>query len=48
MYIFLRIIFSTILYALVYSAHGISWQYLLCGVAILGLTITCNEEGRNE
>ena len=48
MYIFLRILFSAILYALVYSAYGISWQYLLCGIAILGLTITCNEEGRNE
>ena len=45
---FLRIIFSVIIYSLVYIAYGISWQYLLCGIAILGLTIVCNEEGRNE
>ena len=45
---FLRIVFSVIIYSLVYIAYGISWQYLLCGIAILGLTIVCNEEGRNE
>lgn len=48
MYILLRLIFSVIIYALVAAAYGISWQYLLCGIAILGLTITCTEEGRNE
>lgn len=45
---FLRIVFSVIIYSLVYIAYGISWQYLLCGIAILGLTIVCSEEGRNE
>ena len=48
MYIFLRFIFSVIIYVLVAAAYGISWQYLLCAIAILGLTITCIEEGRNE
>ena len=48
MYTFLRILFNTIIYALVYVAYGISWQYLLCGIAILGLMITCSEEGRDE
>lgn len=48
MYKFLRLVFSVIIYTLVYVAYGISWQYLLCGIAILGLMITCSEEGRNE
>ena len=48
MYFFLRILFSAIIYSLVYIAYGISWQYLLCGIAVLGLMIVCNEEGRNE
>lgn len=48
MYTFFRLVFSVIIYTLVYAAYGFSWQYLLCGIAILGLTITCNEEGRNE
>ena len=48
MYIFLRVLFSTIIYALMYCAYGFSWQYILCGIAILGLMITCSEEGRNE
>lgn len=45
---FLRLVFSVIIYTLVYVAYGISWHYLLCGIAILGLMITCSEEGRNE
>lgn len=45
---FLRIIFIVIIYSLVYIAYGISWQYLLCGIAVLGLMIVCSEEGRNE
>ena len=48
MYKFLRLVFSVIIYTLVYVAYGISWQYLLCGIAILGLMITCSEEDRNE
>ena len=48
MYKFLRLVFSGIIYTLVYVAYGISWQYLLCGIAILGLMILCSEEGRNE
>ena len=48
MHTFLRLVFSVIIYTLVYAAYGISWQYLLCGIAILGLTITCHEEGRDE
>lgn len=48
MYSFLRIVFNAIIYSLVYIAYGFSWQYLLCGIAILGLMIVCNEEGRNE
>lgn len=48
MYKFLRLVFIVIIYTLVYVAYGISWQYLLCGIAILGLMITCSEEDRNE
>lgn len=45
---FLRIIFIVIIYSLVYIAYGISWQYLLCGIAVLGLMIVCSGEDRNE
>lgn len=45
---FLRIVFIVIIYSLVYIAYGISWQYLLCGIAVLGLMIVCSEEGRND
>ena len=48
MHTFLRLVFSVIIYILVYAAYGIRWQYLLCGIAILGLTIICHEEGRDE
>ena len=48
MYKFLKLVFSVIIYTLVYVAYGISWQYLLCGIAILGLMITCSEEDRDE
>lgn len=48
MYKFLRLVFSVIIYTLVYVAYGISWQYLLCFIAVLGLMIVCSEEGRNE
>lgn len=48
MYKFLKLVFSVIIYTLVYTAYGFSWQYLLCGIAILGLMISCSEEGRNE
>ena len=46
MYKILRLVFCVILYTLVYAAYGFSWQYLLCGIAILGLMIVCREEGR--
>lgn len=45
---FLRIVFSVIIFTLVHIAYGISWQYLLCFIAVLGLMIVCNEEGKNE
>jgi hypothetical protein len=48
MYTFLRIVFSVIIFTLVHIAYGFSWQYILCGIAILGLMIVCSEEGRNE
>ena len=48
MYTFFRLAFSVIIYILVYAAYGISWQYLLCFIAVLGLMIVCNEEGKNE
>ena len=48
MYLFLRIVFNAIIYSLVYIAYGFSWQYLLCFIAVLGLMITCHEEGKNE
>lgn len=46
MYKFLRIVFSAIIFTLVHIAYGISWQYLLCFIAVLGLMIVCNEEGK--
>ena len=48
MYKFLRLAFSVIIFTLVHIAYGFSWQYLLCGIAVLGLMITCREEDRNE
>jgi membrane protease YdiL (CAAX protease family) len=48
MYKILRIVFSAIIFTLVHIAYGISWQYLLCFIAVLGLMIVCSEEGRNE
>lgn len=48
MYKILRLVFSAIIFTLVHVAYGISWQYLLCFIAVLGLMIVCNEEGRNE
>ena len=49
MYILLRSIFSIIIYALIMSAYGaISWQYLLGFLSVIGLMITCYDEGKNE
>ncbi len=48
MLIFLKIVFAATIYSLVYIAYGISWQYILCGTAILGLMIVCSGEDRNE
>ena len=49
MYLLLRAFFSIIIYTLIMSAYGaISWQYLLGFLAVIGLMITCYDEGRNE
>lgn len=49
MYLLFRSIFSIIIYALIMSAYGvISWQYLLGFLSVIGLMITCYDEGKNE